>query len=413
MAEQTGTSIAGLRSSGDFGADERPRNFREMILWRDPNGSAPLTALMARMRKESTDDSQINWWEEEQKAIRVKVSATITSAITTVALVTTEDATALDLVAGDMLLVEKLEVTTYSYELVRVTATPTTAGTLAITRGAANTSAASIPADAYLLKIGSAYAEGSTSPDSATRNPTKYTNYTQIFKTTYNITNTSKVTRYRTGDPVKNDKKRKAFDHAVSMELAWLFGHPYEDTSGSEPVTYCGGLMHYLGLNYNATTKPTIGFLIATTATESDFLDKTYGMWDYNVPESGDERIGLCGNGFLNYLNKMVASSTSTRINYDGEIRLFGMRLQRWNLPQGTVYLRTHPLMNTNSRFKNGAFFINPPGIRYRPLRGRDTAFKDNIQANDADQVKGQWLTEASVEFNHLRSMRYITFNEA
>ena len=122
MAEQTGTSIAGLRSSGDFGADERPRNFREMILWRDPNGSAPLTALMARMRKESTDDSQINWWEEEQKAIRVKVSATITSAITTVALVTTEDATALDLVAGDMLLVEKLEVTTYSYELVRVTA---------------------------------------------------------------------------------------------------------------------------------------------------------------------------------------------------------------------------------------------------------------------------------------------------
>lgn len=413
MAEQTGTTVAGLRSSGDFGTSERPRNFREMILWRDPNGSAPLTALMARMRKESVDDSEFNWWEEEQKAIRVKVSATITSAITTVALITTEEATALDLVEGDMLLVEKLEVTTYSYELVRVTSTPTAAGTLAITRGAANTTAATIPADAYLLKIGSSYAEGSGAPASATRNPTKYTNYAQIFKTTYNVTNTARQTRYRTGDPVKNDKKRKAFDHAVALELAWLFGHPYEDTGGSEPVYYTGGLMHYLGLNYNATTKPTIGFLIATTATEQDFLDKTYGMWDYNVPESGDERIALCGNGFLNYLNKMVASNSSTRINYDGEIRMFGMRLQRWVLPQGTVYLRTHPLMNTNSRFKNGAFFINPPGLRYRPMQGRDTAFKDNIQANDEDQIKGQWMTQAGVEFNHLRSMRYITFNEA
>jgi len=45
-------------------------------------------------------------------------------------------------------------------------------------------------------------------------------------------------------------------------------------------------------------------------------------------------------------------------------------------------------------------------------MNGRDTKFMDNIQANDADQVKGQWLTQAGVEFNHLRSMRYITFNE-
>lgn len=410
MAEQTGTSIAGLRSSGDFGTGERPRNFRELILWRDPNGSAPLTALMSKMRKETVDDSEFNWWEEEMKAIRVKVSATITAGATTVALITTEEATALDLVAGDLMLVEKAEVTTYSYELVQVTTTPTTAGTAAITRGAANTSAASIPADAFLLKIGSSFAEGSTSPDAASRNPTKFTNYAQIFKTSYNVTNTTKATRYRTGDPVKNDKKRKAFDHAVAMEWAWLMGNPYEDTSGNEPKYYTGGLMYFLGLNYNATTKPTIQLLVATTAQEEDFLDATYGMWDYNVPESGDERIAFCGNGFLNRLNKIVIGDPQTRINYDGQVDVFGMKLQRWVLPQGTIYLKTHPLMNTNSRFTNGCFIINPPGIRYRPMNGRDTKFMDNIQANDADQVKGQWLTQAGVEFNHLRSMRYVNF---
>lgn len=405
------TAIAGLRDSQDFSTDERPKNFRELILWRDPNGSAPLTALMSKMRKESVDDSEFNWWEEEMKAIRLKNSATITTTtVTTMVVVTTEDATALDLVPGDILLVEKAIVTTYSYELLRVATAVTTVGTFFVTRGVAGTTAAAIPADAYLLKVGSSYAEGSGAPVSSTRNPSKYTNYAQIFKTTYNVTNTARKTRYRTGDPVKNDKKRKAFDHAVAMEQAWFFGTPYEDTTGDEPLYYTGGLLYYLGLNYNATTKPTIANLTATTATEEDFLDATYGMWDYNVPESGDERIALCGNGALNRLNKMVVADSATRINYEGQIDMFGMKLQKWVLPQGTIYLKSHPLFNTNSYFTNSMAIINPPGIRYRPMDGRDTKFQDNIQLPDEDQVKGQWLTQAGVEFNHLRSMRWLNF---
>lgn len=27
-------AVAGLRGTGDWGTDERPKNFREMILWR-------------------------------------------------------------------------------------------------------------------------------------------------------------------------------------------------------------------------------------------------------------------------------------------------------------------------------------------------------------------------------------------
>ena len=38
-------AVAGLRGTGDWATDERPKNFREMILWRNPNGMAPLTAL--------------------------------------------------------------------------------------------------------------------------------------------------------------------------------------------------------------------------------------------------------------------------------------------------------------------------------------------------------------------------------
>ena len=54
-------AFAGLRGTGDWGTDERPKNFREMILWRDPNGQTPLTALMSKMRSEATDDPEFSW----------------------------------------------------------------------------------------------------------------------------------------------------------------------------------------------------------------------------------------------------------------------------------------------------------------------------------------------------------------
>lgn len=54
-------AVAGLRGTGDWGADERPKNFREMILWRNANGDTPILALMAKVGKESTDDPEFSW----------------------------------------------------------------------------------------------------------------------------------------------------------------------------------------------------------------------------------------------------------------------------------------------------------------------------------------------------------------
>ena len=76
-------TFAGLRGTGDWNTDERPKNFRETILWRNPNGTTPLTALMARFRTESTDDPEFNWFEEEQNIIRVTGDATGLSSTST------------------------------------------------------------------------------------------------------------------------------------------------------------------------------------------------------------------------------------------------------------------------------------------------------------------------------------------
>ena len=389
--------IAGLRGTGtaQWATDERPKNFREMILWRDPNGQAVMTALMAKMASESVDDAEFAWYEEQLAPVRLFVTAVATTAATALSIspASATDFDAYDVVAGDVLLVEKTEGTTFGFEIVEVSANPSSSVALTVTRGAAGTTAntATIATSTYLLKIGSAFEEGDTSPKASSRKPTKQYNYTQIFKTSYNLTRTAMKTRFRTGDPLKNDKKRKMFDHAASMEQAFMFGNRYETTgSAGMPKRYTGGLYQFLADNYNATNTPTIKIWTTTAVTEEDILDATYKVFDYGFTGAGNERIGLCGNGFLNYLNKIVIADSATRINYDGVINYFGMELMRWRLPQGTIYLRTHPLMNVNSRFTNGCFLINPSAIKYRYLVDNDTKFMDNIQANDADQHKDQ-----------------------
>jgi len=392
-------AFAGLRGTGDWATDERPKNFRQTILWRQPNGSSPLTAMLAKMKTESTDDPEFAWWEEELTIMRVTMNAAILGTTDTTA---TFLSGGLNLVPGDVLLVEKTEVAGYDNELVTVSSV-TNDTTVVIKRGQVGTTATAIPASGNMTKIGNAYSEGSTSPSVTSRNPTKVYNYCQIFKTAYELTNTAKATKTRTGDPLKNDKKRRMFDHSVAMEQSFIFGKKNETTgANSKPLRYTGGVRQFIQTNVSVFT---------TTPTEDSFLASVYPVFDYQADGvSGNERIVLAGNGFLNSLNKLAAGGTGStnRVRHMETVKFYGMELMKWVLPQGTLYIKTHPLMNVHPKYTNSAFILNPAALVYRPLAGRDTKAQDNIQAPDSDTQKGQWLTEAGLEVNHERTMAYL-----
>jgi hypothetical protein len=393
-------AVMGLRGTGDWGTDERPKNFREMILWRSPNGQAPLTALMAKMKSERTTDAEFAWWEEELNALRVQINYSTGYATSATSLVI-DSGNGDELVPGDVLLVEAAITSAYAHELL-VVSSVTNSSTFDVKRAQAGTTAATIANDAYLTKIGNVFEEGGTSPSASTRNPTKLYNYCQIFKTAYRITESAKVTKARTGDPLKNDKKRKMFDHSVAMELAFFFGKRHETTGpNSKPLRFTGGILYML--SQYASSRITA---FTTTPTEDTLLSAVYPVWDYNS-EAGTERIVLAGNGFLNSLNKLAKNASSSRINFDGVVTLYGMKLQRWIFPQGEIYVRTHPLFNTHGRFTNDAFIADASVLKYRYLR--DTKPQDNIQANDADEQKGQWLGEVGLEFEHAKTTAWLS----
>lgn len=387
-------AIMGLRGTGDWGTDERPKNFRETILWRQPNGQAPLTALMAKMGSESVDDPEFSWWEEQLDTVRLRVNDADNLNSSDTALVVDSGGT--NLVPGDLLLVEKADATTYDNEIIEVTAVASdTAVTIA--RGAAGTTAASIPNDAYLTKIGNVYGEGTGAPNASTRNPNKNYNFVQIFKTSYELTESAKKTKTRTGDPLKNDKKRKMFDHSVAMEWAFLLGRRSETTgSNGKPKRTTGGLRSFLSTNVT---------IFNNNFDEDTFMDAILPVFNY-ASGAGDERLILCGNQALMTLNKVARDSASSNINHTETVKLYGMQLQRWILPQGSVYLKTHPLLNTHPVYSKSMFVIDPSSLKYRHFR--DTKPQDNIQANDSDTEKGQWLSEVGLEVHHESTMAYL-----
>lgn len=393
-------AIAGLRGTGDFGADERPKNFREMILWLNPNGSAPLTALMAKTRKESTDDPEFSWWEEVQGITRLQLNDGTGMLAGDTAFVVDNGSGALSLVPGDLLLVETDIGTTYANEIIQV-ATVTDDNNFTATRGAAGTTAGAIADDTWFLRIGSAFAEGTNSPDVSSNNPTKYSNFCEIFKTAYEVTETLKKTKARTGDTLANDKKRKMFRHSIEQEHSLIFGRSSETTgSNGKPLRTTGGIIEFL-----ATAGRVFKYGAALT-TLNDVLDNVYDVFDYTGEGTtgGDERMIFCGNLAANILNKLAVLDGT--VNFGEVVKVYGMAFTKYVTPQGTFFIKTHPLFNQHPVYSASMLVIDPPGLRYRPLR--DTKSMSNIQANDADTEKGQWLTEAGFEFNHMQTMKFL-----
>lgn len=401
--------IIGLRGTGDWGTDERPKNFRETILFISPEGNTPLLGLMGKMAEQSVNDPEFSWWEEDLDLCKIQINNG--GGYAAGATVLTVDDGALNLVINDLLEVAVDHAAgnaAYSAEIVRVSAIPTSDTSITVQRGYAGTTAATIADNAVLVRVGTAFEEGSGPPRASTRNPTKYNNYTQIFKKTYEMTGTAAETELRTGDPVKTDKKRKMHDMSVDIELAMMFGRKSETGAGPDgkPIRTMGGILSFLTTNnfvFSGTSAGTAG----NDWNEDNFIVKVSNIFNWQSP-SGNQRVCFCGNGFLNKLNVLARTSASTRINFEGVVRTYGMSLQRWIMPQGELLFKTHPLFTRHPKLDNSMLAIAPASLKYRYLRNRDVKFQDNVQLPGYDSLMGLWQGECSLELHHEKTMGFF-----
>lgn len=395
------SGIAGLRGTGNWGTDERPTNFREGILRFNPNGTAPIFALTSKAKKRSVNDPQFSWWCEGNPLIRLQVNGalaatdqviTVDSADPTATTLGANLGTATNLKPGDILLVEPAaDSATFNHELLEVDSVLSDTQFTA-KRGVGGTSAGTIANDIWLTVIGSAYAEGTGVPRAVSRNPIKYSNFIQIFKDSYELTGTADKTETRTKNGYSEDKKRKMFKHNSDIEWSMLFGRSAETTGeNGKPKRFMAGIRSLLPA---ANVK-----IFSTAVTPSTFLDALAPVFDFDTG-AGDSRMVFAGNQALIELSKVFANEVI--FNVTNVVKIYGMDFQEFRLPNGTVLLRSHPLMSRHGLYNKAAFVLDFDAIKYVTMTGRpDTRAKDDVQTEDEDVRRGFWQTDCSMELDY------------
>lgn len=403
-------AIAGLRGTGDWGTDERPKDFREGILRFNPNGTAPIYALSSKAGRRKVTDPEFIWWGEGNVIIRLQVNGALAAADTLVTVdsadptITTMGAnlgTATNLKPGDILLVEPAtDSATFNHELLEVD-TVMSDTQFVVRRGAGGTTPATIANDIWLTVIGSAYAEGTGVPRSVTRNPIKNNNYIQIFKDTYELTGTADKTKTRTNNNYSEDKKRKMWKHSEDIEFSIMFGRKAETTGDNgKPKRFMGGLREFI-----PAAQQTV---FSAPVTPAALLDALAPAFNFTTSGAGDSRVMFAGNQALIELSK--AFSNEVVYNVNNVVKVYGMDFQEFILPNGRVYMKSHPLLSLHGLYKKSAFVVDFASLKWVTMNGRpDGTAKDDVQADDEDVRRGFWQTDGSIEvLNGGLSMAYL-----
>ena len=421
----------GMRGTGDWATDQRPKNWRETILYLYPNGSAPLTALLSKLGSEKVDDPQFYWWT---KTLATQ-SATLTGKYTDVAL---SAAYVSGGTAGDTLYLKMSADDVAQFRighqvLIRYSSDYTVDVNAKVTAKVANGASSYVAvkllkaddnstsydiSDAdTLLIIGNVNAEGAAMPEAISYDPLKWNNYTQIFRTPLEITRTARLTRLRTGDAYKELKREALELHSIEMEKAFLWGIATEGTgdNGKPERTTMGLIPAIMGAG-----TPSGG----TSGVSNDFtLNATYAgqTWLAGGEEWLDEqleqmfrygkrdKLAFCGSGALLGINRLVKNVG--QFNFDTKTAAYGIQVVEWTTPFGMINLMTHPLFSYDATTRNSIVVFEPANLKYRFIT--DTTFysekeKQNTGWTRTDGTKEEFLTECGLEYHHPAGWGYL-----
>lgn len=411
-------AFMGMRGTGDWSESFRPENWREMVLYLYPNGSAPLTAMLSMLGSEATDDAHFHWFTQTMGSVNGAVTniytdSVLASAYTTggvagsrLYVVVTDSDVYNSIRAGHQLLLRDqsdLDVDVNAKVIDKYTLGTSYVLVVKLLEADDNSASHDLSDCDYLCVIGNINAEGAEMPDAVSFDPIEYENYTQIFRTPLDITRTARKTKLRTGDAYQKMKKEALEMHSIEMELAFLFsimtlgtgdnGKPERTTRGLIPF-----LKQYASSNNSCYT------------TDTDFSGDTWLVggedWLNTRLEAifrygSSEKMAFAGSGALLGMNRLAKAGA--QITMTPTTESYGISVSKWVTPFGTLNVKTHPLFSYDPTNRNSLVIFEPENLKERVLDNTiffDDKEKQNTGHNRIDGTKEEYLTETGLEYH-------------
>ena len=387
-------AIQGMRGTGEFSSDFRPKNYRELFTLLEPNGNAPLNALLSMGSSESTDDPEYKNFRDELPERVLTTSAAVADTSTGTVPVANGDDNKYA-ISGAIL------VNQTTGEVMHVTA-DYSATNVVVTRNIGGTSH-QIASGAKLFVAGFAAAEGASSPTAITFDATVASNYTQIFRTAFQVTNTLGSTYLRTGDKMDEAMTKALKLHMSDIERAMFFGKKHEaNGSTNAPTRYTGGLINSMTNVTDITTDyASYGGGSAGNMTEEGFDDLLIS----SVFKFGSkQKIAFVGETVANHLQQ-IGKNRWRPTAIEGT---YGVNLTKYETFAGDLMVHLHPQFRQLAHMKTSMVVVDFPYLSYRYLEGRDTQLLENRQSPDADTIKHEYLSECGLELLQDKVHSYI-----
>ena len=370
-------TVTGARGTGNISSDQRSIDMSQRITLLEPDAS-PLTVLSKRIRTQRAIDPKFSWLEDARDPRFSATSGAVTNVATSVPVTTGQ---------GSYFTQYQLVQNTRTGEIFRVQSVATDTLTVVRGVGAGGTGVAMNSGDELLI-LSTAQPEGDTSQPSRTSNAAKQTNYTEIVRTPWEVTGTNRRSTQQVSPSDWNlQAQKKGIEHAVSLEYMVLFGKPSEDLTGAQPLRTSGGALYYIVTNTTA---------VGGTLTEATFNTAVRKGFRY---AQGNRRKVLLASGIvLQAINQFAQNKLQIR---QGE-NTYGLSVMTYVTPFGTLDLIVHWLLE-GTTYGGYAVGLDLDQLAWRPLssdqESGDTHVRTNIQANDADTRKDEYLTEAGLQF--------------
>lgn len=266
------------------------------------------------------------------------------------------------------------------------------------------------------------FAQGSGLPGESRKRTRTKQGYVQIFKTPYSIANTLKKVRLVGGDELSKLRYRKAIQHKIDIERAFLFqgggtlGTDWGVISGS----YENPLTRLKGLGVGVTDPAKAGYIETknggwdsayqfnySTATMSDLNALTGRIFEDTVDNPSSTKVCFASRKWLGALSEMPLKANTDSSGYGtgmyrwGNINqrdgALGVSVRTLESPYGILHFVDMP--HFRGQYENYALVVDFENIEVRPLR--DTTLFADAGGRTIDGQLDYYMTEIGFEARH------------
>lgn len=369
----------GLVDDSDILSNERVIDMSDVVDTLESDFTQFSTALM-KVRSKPANSTKVEWLEDRLFPRKSALAASATSAASSISVTTGEG---IYFNVGDLV---RNTLTGEAYEVTGVTT-----DAVGITRSVGSVAAASsASANAELIIVANAALQGARMPTAKVVERVAAYNYTQIVRHSYSFTRSLTQSNLYTGGEPNYERKKKAVEHKRALEALFFLGARDLDTGGSEPQGFCGGAIEYISTNIHDAA----GTMAASSFEGFMETDLQYGS--QNKVMFAAPRVSRVLSSYpLTAWTRATPQNAIWGVKVDGFISgAFGYEVPVFVKREWGEFGK-----GTAGQLGSKAFLIDMDAVRYRPLQS--TVLLRNRQDNDADRVTEEYLTEASLEFQH------------